>query len=165
MNRKYVSENTIDYLSLHDCIIENAKIENNTLVLELGHVDVLDTHPNNPYSVAKCADNVLFHFEKFSVITSEFSDTSKVNKRIIQKGDATVTQVEILKLANGFEVLQVKKLEENEGYNTYQFFGVCSKKFGNDFGEFEIKSQRVLIGWDELGDDAWFVGFNDKVNN
>ena len=53
MDYKYISQNTLEYLSLHDCIIEAARIENGDLILDFEHIDVLSTHPLNPNGEAK----------------------------------------------------------------------------------------------------------------
>lgn len=38
MDYKYTSKNTLEYLSLHDCIIRNARIEDGNLALEFEHM-------------------------------------------------------------------------------------------------------------------------------
>lgn len=42
MEFKYTSENTLDYLSLHDCTIENARVDDEKLILDFEHIDVLE---------------------------------------------------------------------------------------------------------------------------
>jgi hypothetical protein len=155
----YESKNTIEHLSLHDCMIEDAKITNSNLILEFEHIDVLDTHPLNPYGVAKCTGKASLIFENYSVLQSHFFDTRGIKKRIIVEEDARKTDVAILDLTSGFEVLEVKRLEENNDFSVCKFFGECSNTLNSDFGEFTLKFKNVLICWDELNEDAWFVDF------
>ena len=49
---RYVSENTIDYLSLHDCDCFAMKSDGEDLVFEVEWIEVLATHPDNPFPQA-----------------------------------------------------------------------------------------------------------------
>jgi len=48
-NWKYISENTIEYISLHDCECSHIYYQKNKLVLELVWMDVTEEHPQNPF--------------------------------------------------------------------------------------------------------------------
>ena len=46
---KFISENTIEYLSLHDCQCSRLYYADSTLIFEMEWMEVLATHPNNPF--------------------------------------------------------------------------------------------------------------------
>lgn len=49
---KFVSENTIEHLSLHDCQCSRLYYMDSTLVFEMEQMEVLSTHPDNPFDKA-----------------------------------------------------------------------------------------------------------------
>ena len=49
---RYVSENTIDHLSLHDCDCSAMKSDGEDLIFEVEWIEVLATHPDNPFPQA-----------------------------------------------------------------------------------------------------------------
>ncbi|CAH1202267.1 hypothetical protein PAECIP111891_02099 [Paenibacillus allorhizoplanae] len=77
MEYQYISENKIDHLSLHDSVIDKAYVNENELILEFDHLDVLVTHPLNPYPVAKSSGKAAIIFELFEMVQSILYDTSK----------------------------------------------------------------------------------------
>ena len=46
---KFISENTIEYLSLHDCQCSRLYYADSALIFEMEWMEVLATHPNNPF--------------------------------------------------------------------------------------------------------------------
>jgi hypothetical protein len=163
MDYKYISQNTLEYLSLHDCIIEAARIENGDLILDFEHIDVLSTHPLNPNGEAKYTGKASLMFKNFEVLKSFVYDTSNVHKNVIHvEEDASKVCVDILNLAIDFEVLDLKKIDITETNYSYEFGGNCSSEFNSDFGVFILRFDSVLVCWNDLLEDAWFVGFNKK---
>ncbi len=49
---KYVSENTTDAVSLHDCDCSHLFYENNKVIMKMEWMEILDFHPQNEYSEA-----------------------------------------------------------------------------------------------------------------
>ncbi len=165
MEYKYISKDTLEYLSLHDCIIQSTKFEKDNLTLDFEHIDVLPSHPNNPYDVAKYTGKASLIFQNCEVLKSFIYDTRFIKKSVIQvEKDAQKVNIDIINLATDFEVLDMKMIEKNGISYVYEFGGNCSNELGSDFGVFILKFDMVLICWNELINDAWFVGFN-KGNN
>lgn len=161
MYYKYISSNTLEHISLHDCIIKNASIEGGNLALEFENIDVLNTHPLNPYDVAKCSRKASLIFENFEVIKALVYDTRDVTKRKINvEEDANITNVEISELAIDFEVLHLTEIEVTDKHFIFEFGGLASFKFHSDFALFVLKFDCVLVCWNELLNDSWFVDFN-----
>lgn len=47
---KYRSQNTHDALFLHDCWCSSFKIVESRIIMEMEWMEVLATHPDNPYA-------------------------------------------------------------------------------------------------------------------
>jgi hypothetical protein len=154
---KFVSENMMEHLSLHDCVINKAYVKENDLIFEFDHLDVLPTHPLNNYLVAKCSGKAEIIFEKFALIHSILYDTSKVSKKHIKvEEDAEIKYIDILELVNEFEVLKIEE-ESEKNLFVYEFHGTASLIYRAELGCFKITSKNIKICWNELNDDAWFV--------
>lgn len=157
MGYQYVSKNMLEQLSLHDCVIDKAYINENELILEFDHLDVLETHPLNPYPVAKYSGKAAIIFESFDLVQSILYDTSMVSKKHIKvEEDAEILDIDILELAQEFEVLKVDVKSKISPF-VYEFHGTASLKYRAEFGSFIIECHSVKICWNELLEDAWFV--------
>ncbi|GAE88853.1 hypothetical protein [Acetivibrio straminisolvens] len=158
MDYKFISENTLEYIYLHDCIIDNVTISDSSLIFEFDHIDVFPEHPLNNYPNAKCTGNAALIFEGFEVIESILFDTNNIKKmHIIVEQDSVKRPVDIIDLAMEFLVLQSKWKSQNEQYFLYEFHGTTSDKYRNDFGMFTLKFSNAKVCWNELLNDSWFV--------
>ncbi len=83
----------LDHLSLHDCIIEDFEWNNKELVLYFEYIDVLHTHPNNPYDTAKCGEHSKLTFKNCVISKVIRYDTSKVTKRISDASDTEIVDM------------------------------------------------------------------------
>lgn len=77
--------------------------------------------------------------------------------------DAKIIDVEILELAIDFEVLDLTEIEATDKYYIFEFGGQSSVNFHSDFALLALKFDCVLVCWNELLDDAWFVDFNKEI--
>lgn len=64
MDYKFDSENTLDYLSLHDCMCKKLFFKENQLVFNMEWMEVLDTHPLNPFKTAHRSDEGIIILNK-----------------------------------------------------------------------------------------------------
>jgi len=160
MDYKFISENTLEYIHLHDCVISNVIISDAMLILEFRHIDVLPEHPLNYYYNAKCTSNAALIFEDFEVIESILFDTSGIKKKhIIVEQDADKISIDIKDPAMEFEVLLVEKKPEQEHYFIYEFHGIASHKYKSEFGMFTLKFNNVKVCRNELVSNSWFVNW------
>lgn len=119
-----------------------------------------ETHPLNLYDVAKYTGKSSLIFENFEVHKAFVYDARDVNKKDINvETDADKIDVGILELAIDFEVLDLNKIEVTDKHYIFEFGGLSSAKFNNEFAMFIIKFDRVIVCWNELICDAWFVKF------
>jgi hypothetical protein len=158
MDYRYISENTLEDIYLHDCVIDCASISGNKFLLAFEHIEILPQHPLNFYNSAKNSDKALLIFQDYEVIQSILFDTSDIKKRhIVAEKDANQIHLDIIDLAEGCEVLSVERIEEQNKYFTYKFNGMASSKYRNDFCYFVIKFQKMSVCWNEFLDDSWFA--------
>ena len=47
---KYVSENTTDFLSLHDCDCEHIYYTDDRVIMKMEWMEILESHPNNMFA-------------------------------------------------------------------------------------------------------------------
>ena len=160
MGYKFTSENTLEYIHLHDCVIDNVVISDTKIIFEFEHIDVLPEHPLNNYPNAKCTSTAALIFEDFEVIESILFDTSSIEKKhIIVEQDAVKRSLDIKDLAIGFEVLQAEQKPEQEHYFVYEVHGISPHKYRSDFGMFTLKFSNVKVCWNEFVNDSWFVNW------
>ena len=50
---RFVSRNTADHLSLHDCVCSQLTVNSAEIVFELEWMEVLASHPDNPFPQAR----------------------------------------------------------------------------------------------------------------
>ncbi len=132
---KYRSQNTHDQLSLHDCSCGVFKVTEDKIIMEMEQMEVLATHPNNPYSKA--------HQSEEGII--EFYDVSDVQ---IETGTFINKALEVLdfnseKLDTGFQI-HINAIASSEGNTEEDFFSIS----------FKCSSSSVMFN--ELKDESWF---------
>jgi hypothetical protein len=155
---KFISENTLNHISLHDCIIEAFSTEGQNLLVTFEHIDVLSDHPLNNIGKAMYTGKALLTFVNFEIIESILYDTSgiKGKSRIIVETDAQKIELHFSDLLVDFEVLKDEELYKKDNYIFHRFDGSTSLKYNADFGYWIIKYKELIIEWDELLDKAWF---------
>jgi hypothetical protein len=158
MKKKYISENTLEFVSLHDCIVEDIKMDKENLVLTFEHIDVLSEHPLNDTGKSMYTGKAQIRFTYYQILESTLYDTSNIQGKnhIIVEKDAKKKVIPISELLTEFEVLTTEEVESKEHYFIHRFDGITSLKYRADFGYFIIKYKKLFIEWNELIDTAWF---------
>ncbi len=140
----------LDHLYLQDCIIDNFEWAGKNLTLYFESVDVLSTHPDNPFDVAKCGEGASLIF-KNCIATNVIRHDSDKPK------NADIIKMNLEDLVLDFEILEVKYQSTMDGKPVYKFHGQCSYELNSDFGEFTLCFESVRAQWTELEADSWFV--------
>jgi hypothetical protein len=155
---KFISENTLDFVSLHDCIIESISIEGQNLIVSFEHIDVLLKHPLNTTGKSMYTGKAYIRFIEYEIEESILYDTSEIQgkRKIIVEEDAQKRVLPITELLIDFEVLRTEELENTNDYFVRRFDGITSLKYRADFGYLIIKYKKLVIEWNELIDAAWF---------
>lgn len=161
---KFISENTLEYLVLHDCTIEHAAFDGSSLICEMDFIDVLPEHPLNNFLVAKCTGEAVLVFEDVVVLESIVFDTSNAKGVDLSKEAIKVT-IPIIEAADKFLILESTCISSEENNYIYRFFGDVyphNKRKCTDFGNYNIQFSKVYVCWNELEDDSWFVNWPPK---
>ena len=157
-NNKFISENTLDLVSLHDCRIDSVLNEDKNLIAMLEHIDVLRDHPLNNTGKAMQTGRALIKFVGFAVQESIIYDTSMIQgkTKIIVEEDAKKRVLPFRELLTDFEVLKVEKLASDNNLIKYRFDGTTSMDFNAEFGYIIIECKSIILEWNDLLGNAWF---------
>lgn len=136
---KYILENTLHLISLHDCYIEKIFIENGNLNLYMSNIDIFYNHPLNPYEVPRCTGNAMIRFKdfelidvlkcyperfSFSFVTGEYKEEKEKEEHY----DNLNTDEDIQRMFNNMQISSFEKGEEAKEYFVYDFFCLQRRK-------------------------------------
>ena len=143
---RYVSENTVEHLSLHDCDCSAMRFDGEDLVFEVEWIEVLATHPDNPFPQAHQSG------EGRIVLHGAVIERGELVKDDENTPIGDVAQVK------GFEVLSFDE-ERRDGGFELSLLGIFSGFRGAEYADYiEMKirysSSTVMFG--ELGEVSWF---------
>ena len=157
-NNKFISECTLDFVSLHDCIINSVLNEDKNLIMVLDHIDVLRDHPLNNTGKAMQTGKALIKFVDFAVQESIIYDTLMIQgkAKINVEEDAQKEVLPFMELLTDFEVLQVEKLASDNNLIKYRFDGTTSLDFNAEFGYIIIDCKSIFLEWNDSLGNAWF---------
>jgi hypothetical protein len=140
---KYKTTNYyFDYLDFHDCVVEEIKVENETVLIDFEFIYISENHPLNPYVVPKATDKCRLTFNGVTMI-----------KAIIHFDDGTEKEVPIVDL----EEMEFLKFDQSSIGNDFIF-----EMFGTDwkthqFCSIKLKATNFTLEWNEFTDDAWYA--------
>lgn len=143
---KFFSEDTIQYISFHDCNCLRLFYTNEKLIFEMEWMEVLADHPMNPYEQAHQ-----------SGVGKVIIELPKLNKCELYKGNEEKTEVFLLEKIDFYDV-ELLQFEETE--NNKMFTSKIYLSFNNndeyDFASIEIEYRKSYVMWNELRDKSWF---------
>ena len=146
---RYVSENTIEHLSLHDCDCTAMQVDGGDLVFELEWIEVLATHPDNPFPQAHQSGRgrIVLH-------------SAVIEQGVLEKGEnkAPISDASQVK---GFEVLSFDEERKDGGFEL-SMCGVFHGVKDADYIEMKIRYSSSTVMFDELGEVSWFETFKQK---
>ena len=140
---RYVSENTVEHLSLHDCECSARRFEGADLIFEVEWIEVLATHPDNPFPQAHQSG------EGRIVLHGAVIERGELVKDDENTSIGDVAQVK------SFEVLSFDEERKDGGFEL-SLFGVFSGVEDADFIEMKIRYSSSTVMFGELGEVSWF---------
>ena len=140
---RFVSQNTIDHLSLHDCVCSQMTVNSAEIVFELEWMEVLASHPDNPFPQARQSGEgrVVLH-------------KPVVESGVLITGD-TQTQIPETAVITDFEILEFDEQATESGFEL-SLYGVSVGEPKADFIEMKIAYESSEVMFDELGEASWF---------
>ena len=146
---RYVSENTIEHLSLHDCGCSVMRFDGDDLIFEMQWMEVLATHPDNPFPQAHQSGEGRIVLHCAHIERGEFV-----------KGDKSAPIGETAQVKD-FEILDFDEERKDGGFEL-SFFGVFSGAEDADFIEMKIRCSSSAVMFSELGEVSWFEDFTNR---
>ena len=149
-NFKYSSENTLQHLSLHDCVCTKLFYENNSLIFEMDWMEVLPTHPDNPFDQAHQSGSGRI------VLFDPIADSLKLaHWRSNEFKALTLTEnIEI----NDLEILDFNEEKTKDGF-ILSLYGVFGRNSQFDSLEMSIRYSSSKVMFNDLGAVSWFESF------
>lgn len=147
---KYDSTDTAEYLYLHDCDCRHIYGCDNKLILEMEWMEILETHPDNPYNEAHQSGGGLIELLDCELKSCELSVGDEI-KTIKSLSEIELQNLEILDFI-------VEKCNEKYKAKIYMIDSLNSEEF-NDVS-ISLVFKHSLVKFNELNDISWFVGFN-----
>ena len=145
----YVSENTIEHLSLHDCGCSVMRFDGDDLILEMQWMEVLATHPDNPFTQAHQSGEgrIILH-------------GAHIERGELIKGDKS-SPIDKTAQVKDFEILALDE-EKSDGGFVLSLLGVFSGADKPDFIEMKIHCSSSSVLFSELGEVSWFEDFGKQ---
>ena len=146
---EYVSENTIEHLSLHDCGCSVMRFDGDDLILEMQWMEVLATHPDNPFPQAHQSGEgrIILH-------------GAHIERGELIKGDKS-SPIDKTAQVKDFEILALDE-EKRDGGFVLSLYGVFSGADKPDFIEMKIHCSSSSVLFSELGEVSWFEDFGKQ---
>lgn len=181
-NYKFKSQNTLEHISFHDCIIKRAIWSNSNLLLYFDWLDIFKMHPNNDTGKAKQSDNALVYFENVNVkaTKSQWYDNSKAIAKAYKKikksekqsivldygiEDIEIKDIEFFDAINGLEITVLNIVKNDDIYNCridgnglYQDFQDVHDFYKDVNKHIEFEYSNAYVCFNNLICDAWFEG-------
>ncbi len=153
---KYISENTIQHLSLHDCVCSNLSYKNSSLIFEMEWMEVLSTHPNNPFDKAHQSGRgriVLFD----PIIGHGNLDKWKSN-------DSTAIMLTEQKEIKNFEILEFNEEKDKNGF-VLSLYGIFNNNSQFDSIKMKIRYSSSKVMFNDLNAVSWFESSDFCLEN
>lgn len=142
-NFKYISENTIRYLSLHDCCCTRMYWDKSLLILEMEWMEVLASHPDNPFEKAHQSGTGRIVLKDAAIKSGE-----------LVIGDSRIP-IDPLKEIKDFQILTFDEIIDN-GKFQLSLFGDSVREPEAEFIEMKVDYSSSKVMFNELGEISWF---------
>lgn len=148
---QFKSINTADHLSLHDCVCKRLCGKDSTLVFDMEWMEVLESHPDNPYDEAHQSGEGKIILKHPSKIEGKIESANKENVLVFSNAGEIDIQ--------NFEVLTFDVDELPSGFKL-RLYGLFSHNPNYDYIEIDLEFETSEVMFNELGEKSWFVDWN-----
>lgn len=143
----YVSQDTVDQLSLHDCECSRLWFDGESLIFDMEWMEVLSSHPDNPYDKAHQST------EGRIILTDPEIISGSLTVRGCQE-DREIQSLEQLDLG-GFEILDFDEEPAEKGFRL-RLFGDFSGSTELEYIELTLAYSASTVMFSELTTESWF---------
>ncbi|MDE5569888.1 MAG: hypothetical protein K2I82_04455 [Ruminococcus sp.] len=144
MKYKTESQNTTQFINLHDCQCQHLSYKNSKIVLEMEWIEVLGKHPENPYGMAHSSDKGFIELNDGIIIDY-----------IIDYGNNSTANIEINKPFK-IDDIEIYSYSENNKINSEYKYAEISALTPDNFIMLEILFKESCVKWNNLDDVSWF---------
>lgn len=150
MSFSVISKDTEKHLILHDCDCNHLYFKDGSLTMEMEWMEVLASHPNNPFSQAHQSGEgkIVFYNPKLCVGNLTLRDDKSIAINSLVEIDY-----------RDFETLDFEIEQSNIGRHL-KLFGVLMSSKKISFVNLEIDYENADVMWNKLNDVSWFENFN-----
>lgn len=149
---KYVSENTINLLSLHDCDCTRIYYADNCLIMKMEWMEVLEAHPDNMFEEAHQSGTGIIELIEPQIVECVY-EKSGVRE--------TLSDVSKLDFRN-LEIIEFDETKKDCGYENRMYMIKASKTGIYDNVVLRLRYKTSIVKFNELKDVSWFVNFVEK---
>jgi len=142
---RYISENTVGCLSLHDCICTRLHREDRALVFEMEWMEVLPFHPDNHTGQARQSGKGRIVLLDPIILNGTLRKWSTANTVPLDDSDE----------ARDFEILDLEEKPSANGFEL-SLYGVFDGDPEKDSVEMKIAYSSSQVMFNELGEVSWF---------
>lgn len=153
-----------DFLDFHDCFVEKMVVEKETIIIDFEYIYISEQHPLNPFEVAKSTGpcRLIFNEVAFSkaflyidlnpVLISDWEEE--------KESEFEEKQVLFTDLVE-MEFLTFKEKRVKNDCFIFEIFGLDFRT-QKGFCGLRIHAKNFTLQWNELTDDAWYVGWDNQ---
>ncbi len=142
---KFISENTIEHISFHDCHCKKLYYLDDVLIFEMEWLEVLPEHPLNPYNQA--------HQSGEGMVIIQFPVLNKCEAYIHLEEKVNIDSLEDVVFCD-VALLGIREIKEDDEFSAQ--ISLTSRCGGCHFAMLEIKYKKSYVMWNELKELSWF---------
>ncbi len=150
MDYSVISHNQTGNINLHDCICSKIEYLDGRLVFDMEWVEVLATHPENPYDKAHQSGEARIEFTGLTFDKAQIYPIFSPNNGSDAR-DLTPEEIHFTELT----VLDFDEKQSDEGY-TVTLFAEFDESKEHDFLSLQLRFTDSYLMWNTLGEESWF---------
>lgn len=149
---KYISENTTDLLSLHDCGCTHIYYKDNRVIMKMEWMEILESHPNNMFAEAHQSGEGIIELIGPEIIECMYEKSG------VQEVMSDVTRLDFKEL----EILEFDETKTEDGFENRMYMIRASKGGVYDNVVLTIRYKASMVKFNELNNVSWFVNFGER---
>ena len=152
---KYISENSLKYVFLHDCCCSRIHFADNKLIFEMDWMEILAQHPLNPYPQAHQSGPGIIELVHPRIIECTLAESS-----ITQNNPQSIPLGMVAEL--NFCDAEFRYYTETKNDKCYQaeMYLAFDERNSLYYGTFiHIAYEKSVVMWNELNDISWFEDY------
>ena len=152
---KYCSKNTLNHFSFHDCVCSRMFFDGSSIVLDMEWMEVLSSHPNNPYDKAHQSKEGRVVLQNPSLVKCTLLPW---DDKEMQPQELILDELDV----KNFEILSFDEETDEKGYRLLLYGELHSLQREQKYAFIDMivhySSSQDMFS--ELDGESWFESFN-----